>query len=418
MRKIRVFFTFLLLFLFTTSGAWASSDDHLLDLLIRKGVITREEGTSLKKEAEKETDSAPAVLPKALQGLKVGMLGYIDYSAGETGTALGGGDSYNRFTVTRGYLTVEKAILPWMGARMTSDVHQDSAGDWKFRLKYLFAELRPDDLGPLTNMKAEIGQGHIPWLDFEEHVNPYRAQGTMAIERAGIFNSADMGLSLRGNFDGKLEDAAALTGNGHYDGRYGSWHLGVYDGGGYHASEKNNNKVAEGRLTVRPLPASLPGLQLSYLGIYGDGNTAAGPDYRVNLGMISYEHPRAILTAQYFTTKGNASGSLVDSTGKSLDTKGYSLFGRVKLPVMEEKLAVFGRYDHFDPDDDGVISSKAAYDLSLGGLSYELYKGNMVLLTYERTNHEDDSNGLGVVPVVGTKLGDDHRVQVVYQLKF
>ena len=56
-------------------------------------------------------------------------------------------------------------------------------------------------------MKTEVGLGHIPWLDFEESVNPYRCQGTMAIERAGVFNSADLGVSIRGDFGGKLEDA-------------------------------------------------------------------------------------------------------------------------------------------------------------------------------------------------------------------
>lgn len=55
------------------------------------------------------------------------------------------------------------------------------------RLKYLYAELRPPDAGPFTDMKSEIGMGHIPWLDFEEHINPYRCQGTMPLsEQEGL----------------------------------------------------------------------------------------------------------------------------------------------------------------------------------------------------------------------------------------
>jgi len=78
-----------------------------------------------------------------------------------------------------------------------------------------------------------------------------------------------------------------------YPGRYGSFSLGIYNGGGYHAKEKNQNKVLEGRLTLRPLPAALPGLQLSYFGLVGKGNQAAEPHWNAHLGMVSYEddHP-------------------------------------------------------------------------------------------------------------------------------
>jgi hypothetical protein len=422
-RRAKEFIVALILLL-VANTAWADSNEKLLALLIKKGIITQEEGASLKKEMEEEAALAlaPTPLPKSLEGLKVSMLGYLDYSAGESGTPGGGGSNFNRYTITRGYLTVEKTIRPWMGVRMTSDVTQDSTGDWKFRLKYLYAQLKPGDLGPLTSMKSELGLGHMPWLDFEEHVNPYRCQGTMAIERAGIFKSADTGMSLMGNIGGQLEDAQARTGNHHYDGRYGSWHLGLYNGGGYHASEKNNNKVIEGRLTLRPFPGALPGLQFSYLGISGKGNmpSTAGntPNYDVNLGMVSYEHPMAIVTAQYFITHGNASGSLVDSSGHSLETRGYSLFGRVKLPVLDKKLALFGRFDHFDADAKAMISSHAAYNLGNVGLSYEIEDGNMVLLAYEKTRYEKDSGGIGKVPIPGNRLGDDDRVQVVYQLSF
>ena len=43
----------------------------------------------------------------------------------------------------------------------------------------------------------------------------------MAIERAGTLNSADLGVSLRGNFGGELEDAKVRTGNHHYAGKFG-----------------------------------------------------------------------------------------------------------------------------------------------------------------------------------------------------
>ncbi len=402
-----------------------SKRDPLIDILIRKGILTEHDAEGIDKEA-RTLEKQRQQLPKALKGLKVGILAYIDYSAGQEPEPDDRESSFNEFRLTRGYLTVKKELLPWMHTRISIDIHQetkgDYKGDYKERLKYLYAELRPHDFGPLSGMKSEIGLGHIPWLDFEEHINPYRCQGTMAIERAGVFNSADTGVSLRGDLGGKLKDAEEKTGSHHYDGHYGSWHVGVYNGSGYHASEENNNKVVEGRLTLRPLPDDIAGLQISYFGMCGEGNKKASdgdyPDYVVNLGMLSYEHPWVILTAQYFQTQGHAKGNWVDAKGDALSTAGYSFFGNLKLPIVDRKVSLFTRYDHFDQDDDSKIGNQADYDMYIGGLAYDIYKGNLLLLVYETTDYGRDSGKKGEVPGPDNRLGDDHKIQVVWQIKF
>jgi hypothetical protein len=372
-------------------------------------------GLSNVSASEEKTNSLLA----ALEGLSFGALAYVDYSAGQSPLADNKEADFNSFTLTRGYFTVQKRMNDWLGMRATIDLTQDNTGDYKLRQKYFYAELKPGDLGPFTNMKSEIGMGHIPWLDFEEHINPFRCQGTMAIERDGVFNSADVGVNLAGYFGGRLEDAKKRTGNSHYDGRYGSWHVGVYNGGGYHTAEANENKVGEIRLTARPLPETVPGLQVCYFGIFGKGNTALTPDYMVNLGMLSYEHPIVILTAQYFQTEGNAKGTWVDTTsGKVLKTRGYSAFANVKIPGTDSRLSAFGRYDFFDIDIDDLIADKTAYSMVFAGLAYDLYKGNLILLTVEYTDYEVDATGKGGVPVSGQNLGKDQKIQAVYQINF
>jgi hypothetical protein len=400
--------------------AQAQSDtkqDPLIDKLIKKGVLTEEDAAEIRQQDKGFT------LPKGLKGVKVGALWYFDYSSGEVPESNDDKSNFNEFSVTRGYLTVKKELFPWFHTRITVDTHQDDTGDYKNRLKYIYAELRPPDAGPFTDMKSEIGMGHIPWLDFQEHINPYRCQGTMAIERAGVFNSADVGVSLRGYLDGKLEDAEEKTGSHYYDGRNGSWHLGIYNGSGYHASEENNNKVLEGRFTLRPLPDVIPGLQLSYFNIYGEGNDKDNPardwpDYVVNMGYLSYENPWVILTSQYFTTEGNAKGTWVDARGHALKTEGYSFFGNLKLPVLDRKLSLFGRYDHFDQDADQRSGHDAEYDMVIGGLNYDIYKHILLLLCYETTDHGRDAGKKTKIPVAGNKLGDDHKIQAVLQIKF
>jgi hypothetical protein len=360
-------------------------------------------------------------LPKVLQGLKIEGLAYLDYSSGVKAQPGNKDASFNEFSLTRGYLTVYKDINPWLAARITTDITRKSDGDWETRIKYLYAQLKTPDLGFLTQMKVEAGQGHVPWHDFEEHINPYRCQGEMAIERAGVFNSADVGVSIHGNFGGKLDDAKARVGNTHYDGKFGTWHIGVYNGGGYHSGENNNNKVVEGRLTIRPVPAFVPGLQFSYLGVYGDGNVKVdAPKYVVNLGMISYQNPIVILTAQYFQTKGNSSGSWVDANGDALKTEGYSFFANVKLAMLTPKLAVFGRYDHFDGDKDGKIggNDNASYNMYIGGVSYQLWKGTQLVVAYQNIDYKNDSGGQKKAPVLDNNLGDDHKVQAVLEVSF
>ena len=373
--------------------AWALSGDELLDLMVDEGAITPEKAQKIKEKARKidkvkkaeedakraqelqqvkqeakaeakveankeaqavvaknSTDLGLGEISKALKGLNVGMLAYVDYSVGNRPTFKGpltptgsgrfgrnidGSVGLNQWTLTRGYLTVTKEITPWLYARSTTDIFQDTAnGSWLLREKYLYAELRPPNLGNvLTQNKAEIGLGHTPWHDFEETVYPYRCQGTIPIERAGVFSSADIGVNLRGNFGGQLANAKELTGNPGYDGRYGSWHVGVYNGSGYNSTETTNtpnstppgpgnyqNKVPEYRVTLRPLPDLLPGFQATYFGLYGKGNTSSAnnfgapflnyfPDWIVNMGYLSYQNPWVILTAQMFWTKGNQAGN-------------------------------------------------------------------------------------------------------------
>jgi len=392
------------------------SDETLLDKLHEKGVLSDEEYEELRQKDEKDSSKIDKLL-KHLEGLEVGALSYVDYSYGERND----GKNYNRFTITRGYINIKKKVTPWLGFRITPDVHQDDHGDFKLRLKYLYAELKAPDLWFFTDMKSEIGIGHMPWLDFEEHINPYRVQGTMFVERAATFNSADIGVSLRGHFGGKLGEEYQKKVSKYYPGRWGSWHIGVYNGGGYHADEDNENKVPEWRVSIRPLPDILPGLQAHYFGLYGEGNrenVSDHPDYRVNLGMLSYQNEWITFTGQYSRTTGNNKGSLVvPNTDRALRAEGYSLFFNTKLPVLDRKLNWFTRWDHFDPDrNDAVTSGDDSYDLVNTGLAWEFYHHCMLLLVYEHVMYDDNSGGLGNVPSQDKNLDDDWRIQTALQI--
>jgi len=359
-------------------------------------------GTSMAEDEEVSQEDITSVV-KALKDIKFNLLWYLSYMDGEgkdVGGSAGDGESRSKFAIKRGYFRFTKTLMPWFDAHMTFDVTQakddDSSldGSVAVRIKYAYAKFKLPDVAFFTKPFVEAGIVHMPWLDFEEHINWYRCQDTMFIERNSTFNSADFGLTLVSLFGGEVDKEYQEKVNNKYPGRYGSMAVGVYNGGGYHASEKNDNKALEGRLTIRPLPDVIPGLQFSYLGITGKGNTKDEPDWNVNLGMASFEHEYLVLTGQYYDGKGNQKGS------DTFDKDGYSIFAEIKP---HKKFSIIGRYDEFDPNDDADDDENTRYII---GAAYHIDKQhkNMVVLDYDTVDYEDSSKD------------DDKRIQLTLQV--
>jgi len=272
---------------------------------------------------------APAAQP-ALVPVTIGGLWYLSAQHSTT--------DVSRFTIKRGYINIETKVLPFMSARITPDVTQDASGDLKVRLKYAYAKFTTPDLGFITHPEIEVGVAHMPWLDFEEHVNLFRLQDTMFMERNNLFNSADIGVTFMALLGGPVAKAYQDTVSKAYPGRYGSFAFGVYNGGGYHAAEQNDDKAIEGRLTLRVLPALAPGLQVSYFGVRGRGNTPAAPDWQVDALMASFESRFGVLAAQQVWATGNQRGSAVDADGQALDQDGWSVFGEARLTPRQQEI--------------------------------------------------------------------------------
>ena len=418
----------------------ASEMDPLLKLLVEQGVITQAQAEAVQAEYDRrttagtdeatapappsapaaETPSAegPAVEPVAMEistpaageeyegvkNLKIGALAYI---AAQDGTKADGTD-YDQFVVKRAYIDIRKRINSYFSARITPDVYQDAAGDLNLRFKYLYAQFNPKGAGLLQKPYVEFGVAHMPWLDFEEHINRFRMQDTMFMERNGLFNSADVGVLFGANLGGELDESYRDRVNDHYAGRWGSFGIGVYNGGGYHAVENNYGKVVEGRLTVRPMPDPVPGLQFSVFGVSGRGNqpdetSLPPPTWEVLAGMVSYESPRLVLTAQYEQGKGNQKGSAVRPDGTALPHEGYSVFTEIRLD-RDQKFSLIGRYDRFDTDRDNPASDTTTRWIA--GVAWRFHKGNYWLLDYDRLEHS------------AADLETEDRIQLSLQIKY
>jgi hypothetical protein len=308
-------------------------------------------------------------------------LWYLSYGFGEED-----GSPYNKASIGRGYMTLKYKPVKWFGSRITFDAHQDDSGDMKVRLKYLYCYFfLPKETDVISDPSIEFGLVHTPWFAFEEYVNKYRMQGTMFIERNHLLNSADMGVTIGALIGGKLSKEVTDKIGPKYPGKFGSFAVGLYNGGGYHAKETNQNKVFMSRISVRPLGPLLPNLQLSHLLINGKGNTEEEPEWLANNLMLSFEHRYFTLTGQYATGMGNQKGEELDSLGQALSFKGFSVFAEFKWP--EWKSSLMGRFDRFEWDPDGLDQERSSRLIVAYG--YRFYKTCMLVLDYDRIYHHE-----------------------------
>ena len=334
-------------------------------------------------------DAMVAAVAKALHGISIHGTFYLSYQNG-THTVAGTSARYSRFTLKRGYFDLHDAVLPWLEARYTVDLTRDAGGSFMVRQKYLYGKLHFKGGAALSGVGVEVGQVHTPWLDFEEAMNGYRLQDEMFLDKNHVVTSADLGLTFGSDFGGSMSSEYKKNVNKHYAGRYGSWQIGVYNGAGYHDPEHNQDKVLMGRVTVRPLPALVPGLQATVFGWYGKGNVApatvggALPDYDGVDVMLSYQHKHATVMAEYYTGTGKLNGKAVDASGNALAQTGWSVFGAAKL-LPSAKLSLIARWDHFDTN--AADATADVQDRYIVGVGWTLHGGNQVLLDYDHLQH-------------------------------
>jgi len=149
------------------------------------------------------------------------------------------------------------------------------------------------------------------------------------------------------------------------------------------------------------MPDRAPGLQLSYFGVYGKGNTVEAPDWTVSDVMASFEHDRFTLTGQYYVGEGNQKGDAVDESGRALSREGFSFFAELELPT-PERVSVIGRYDYFDFDTEADGDEK---ERVIAGVAWDLGRHNTLLLDYDRVSTKGEG-------------ADESRVQLTLQVKY
>jgi len=288
----------------------------------------------------------------------------------------------NEFNLKRGYVTVTKRFNDRLSSRVTQDIavdqEGDGIGDIEIRLKYGYLRYSFQNFVFLQKPFIEFGLVHRPWIDFEQKINPYRVQGTMFLERYGISRSADYGIMASTQFGGEVAEEYKNEVNSHHPGKYGSMAIGIYNGGGYEEIEHNANKLVEGRISLRPFPELFTGLQITYAGAFGKGNSDLSPDFHFHNFFISFESTLMILTGQYYQGLGSLQGDVLNADNKSVNQWGFSLFNETHITSLP--LRPFFRYDYFDSD---LYPGEWTNKRLISGFAYYFLNRSKVIIDYD-----------------------------------
>lgn len=330
------------------------------------------------------TTPAPAAPALNFSGLLVGSFQYrTDKLARAT----------NRFDLDRAYLNFRLPVGDRTSIRVTTDVYQQQTAPddayyrgWTIRAKYAYLQHEFYKAGD-ASAYARIGMLNTVII---EHIEGYwpRWMSQVAIERAGYFSSADMGLSATINMPRKLGEVAAV----------------ITNGPGYTSRERDRFKDYAGRVSLTPLSSSTSALMKSlivsawgYKGALASRFVAGGAGQvgPVNEGMkrdrygvfTAVRDPRFTLGLEWSRRmdereEGNNTPAvpraIVDSTANT--TSGFAVLRPLRFLDAKSTtpLGLVARWDKITAN-----NRTDPYDLYITGVTWDLTRRTTVGLDYQ-----------------------------------
>lgn len=344
------------------------------------------------EKQSKEQDSTIAKIEEKSEGvgifsnaskLEFSGLHYLGFVSKNNDTS----NDANNFEMRRNYVQVKAFLLddPKSYMRFTLD-ETTSNGDNTLRIKYAYLYL--NDVLPYTGI--EVGQGHRPWLDYEEHQGWFhRAVDktfTESAESADLTNSADVGV----NFKTKTP--------------YFTSEVGLFNGEGFHNADNGKGLSTEWRLTAAMLgngdekrhAKKSTYADASFWGQYNVNNTNNDSEtYSIYGFHAVYNTPSFLVSAQYNIADNdnnivtNAQSNRMHHNGEGYSVNGDYRFGH------EYQFDFFARYDHWTAKD--TIGTQPEYVMEhiLYGLGWEQNKNVTWYLNGKYYNPNDGLNFKG-----------------------
>jgi phosphate-selective porin OprO/OprP len=315
----------ILTFLFSVIISKAQSNDELLNVLIKKNVISQQEADSLrsdlalkeqqKRDKDKENQHNISIGSRALQISGLVQARYQGFE--QSGVN-------NAFDLHRARLDAKGNITD----QWSYEVYTEFAASTK--LIDAYTSYKVADF-----LKVTAGQFKLPFsnenltsdsqLEFIDRSQGVEALVSRSKDVIGNSNGRDIGVQLSGSF-AKLDD--------HYLFDYS---FGVFNGAGYNVTTDNNNhKDFSGRLVVHPIKNLDFGGSIYSGEDIATGKTATtarnryGFDGRYVLGALS-------LTAEY-----------IHGTDAAIHKEGW--FAQAGYFVIPKTLQLVAKYDTYDPN--------------------------------------------------------------------
>ena len=345
------------------AGTALAQDNNkaLLDLLVKKGVITTDEADQLQAEVAK---TATAAKPSAVKTTVSGKM-YIDVSniTAETANGTKVNPSGTGIDVKRFYFGVTHQFNDmWLANINTDSAFSSSTGTVTPFIKtaYVQAKFSPEAI-------LQVGSANEPWIPFVEDLYGFRYVENTLTDREHVANSADWGVHLLGS-NGLI-----------------SYNVAAVNGGGYKNPTRSKTVDFEGRFSAEPMKGLVFAIG-GYTGKQGKetyglpaGTTLRTTD-RID-GLISYSTSLFHIGGEYYSE--NNWGDTI-SPAKSDKGDGYSIWGAIKIA---DPFTAFVRYDSVKPSKLQHPNEKEWYGNI--GLEYTAIKGVNIALVYKH-DHIDN----------------------------
>ncbi len=356
------------------------SNQALLDVLVRKGLLTTDEAAQVSKEAAAQIKMAAAANPVET---RISAKLFVDVSNLDAENAAGAklASSGTGLDVKRFYLGITHVFdKMWSMNINTDSAYSSSTGAVSTFIKtaYVQAKFAPEFI-------VQLGSANQPWIPFDEDLYTYRYVENTLIDRLKFGNSADWGVHVLGS-------------NGIV-----SYNVAVVNGGGYKNPTRSKGMDVEGRLSVQPVE----GLTLAVGGYYGklgkdiEGSPATRTASRYD-ALVSYGTKQFQIGGEYFSESDWG----FTNSPSSDKGDGYSVFGRVKLG--DQPYWVFGRWDTDKPSKKLHPDMKENY-FNLG-VEYVALKGVNLALVY-KYDHIDN-------PASASALAKSSEIGMFAQVAF
>lgn len=344
----RLLIAFVLVLSAITSHA---QTDDLLNLLIKKNVVTEQEADSLRAELAVKQQ---AQKDKAAQyigiGSKLQISGLVQ-------------------TEYQGYqLPLKPVSTSFSLHRARLDVKGSITDDWSYDVYTEFSGVNPKLLDAYTTykiadyLKFTAGQFKVPFsaeslqsdadLDFIDRSQVVNALAARSTDVIGNQNGRDIGMEITGSF-AKLDKTYLFD-----------YYLGVFNGAGYDVTADNNNhKDIAGRLVIHPITNLSIGADF-YHGIdnYIIGTVKTAANYLRN---------RQGIDGKYVIGKLGLAAEYDKGTDNTTNRNGW--YGQATYFVWSDKLQLAARYDTYDPTQSIVATPATLTDRTtnyIGGINY------------------------------------------------